>query len=350
MATDTASTSVARTVALTRVRRNRVFAVSLVVIAIILPLIPPFNGQDYQRYLVAAALMAAMATAFDFTAGYIDIVNFGFAAFVGVGAYTAGLMAVDFGISPWIGLFVGAAVSGFVGLLTGMLVLRLRGIYAAVITWFVGLALMGLARNMTQITRGSLGLNVPLLLDSSDNLPYYYIILGMLFVTLGVLMFVIRSRLGLAFRAIGQNLQAARASGINPTRFLVVNFTLSCAFAGWLGGFYAHYYGILTPDIMLTSHTVEILAVAYIGGRGTLWGPAIVAFPLTIGVELMRTQLSALPGLHLVLYGLLLIVVMIYRPGGVAGAIRGVGHWLDRRQEARLDREARLEETAEPTV
>ena len=128
--------------------------------------------------------MAAMAVAFDFTAGYINIVNFGFAAFVGVGAYTSGLLAANFGISPWIGGFVGAAVAGFVGLLTGMLTLRLRGIYAAVMTWFVGLALMGLARNMTEITRGSLGLNVPLLLDTSDNLPYYYVILGMLFVTL----------------------------------------------------------------------------------------------------------------------------------------------------------------------
>ena len=242
--------------------------------------------------------MAAMAVAFDFTAGYINIVNFGFAAFVGVGAYTSGLLAVDFGISPWIGMFVGGVPSpGSSACSPGMLTLRLRGIYAAVMTWFVGLALMGLARNMTEITRGSLGLNVPLLLDT----------LGQPALLLrhprdaarhprASCMVVIRSRLGLAFRAIGQNLQAARASGINPTRFLVVNFTLSCAFAGWLGGFYAHYYGILTPDIMLTSHTVEVLAVAYIGGRGSLWGPAIVAFPLTIGVELLRTQLSALPG------------------------------------------------------
>jgi branched-chain amino acid transport system permease protein len=296
-------------------------------------LIPPFNGQDYQRWLIGAAFMAALAVAFDFTAGYINIVNFGFAAFVGVGAYTSGLLAANLGISPWIGIFVGAAMSGFVGLLTGMLTLRLRGIYAAVMTWFVGLALMGLARNMTEITRGSLGLNVPLMLDTSDNLPYYYIILGMLFVTLAVLTAVTRSDLGLAFRAIGMNLQAARASGINPTRFLVINFTLSCAFAGWLGGFYAHYYGILTPDIMLTSHTVEVLAVAYIGGRGTLWGPAVIAFPLTIGVELLRTQFSNLPGLHLVLYGVVLILVMIYQPGGFAGVARSALAWLVRRRE-----------------
>jgi branched-chain amino acid transport system permease protein len=176
-------------------------------------------------------------------------------------------------------------------------------------------------RNLPEITRGSLGLNVPLLLDTSSNLPYYYIILGILFFTLVVLMAVIRSRIGLAFRAIGQNLAAAKASGINPTRFLVLNFTLSCAFAGLLGGFYAHYYGILTPDLLATSHTVEILAVAYIGGRGTLWGPAVIAFPLMMITGLLQAQLASMPGLELVLYGLLLITVMVFRPAGFAGLV-----------------------------
>jgi branched-chain amino acid transport system permease protein len=310
----------------------RVASIGLLLFAVVLPFIPPFNAQDYQRYLVGAALMGAMAVAFDFTAGYIAIVNFGFAAFVGVGAYTSGLLAVHFGIPVPLCMVIGGLASGFVGLLTGMLTLRLRGIYAAVMTWFVGLALMGLARNLTDITRGSLGLNVPLLLDTNDNLPYYYVILGLLLITILVLTAVIRSDLGLAFRAIGQNLQAARASGINPTRFLVINFTLSCLFAGILGGFYAHYYGILTPEIMLTSHTVEILAVAYIGGRGSLWGPAIIAFPLTIAVEIMRTNLSSLPGLHLVLYGMLLVAVMILWPGGFAGAVRSGNEWLVRRR------------------
>jgi branched-chain amino acid transport system permease protein len=315
-------------------RRRIVFAAVLVIVAIVLPWIPPFTGQDYQRYLVGAALIAALAVAFDFTGGYIDIVNFGFAAFMGLGGYASALMVVNFGISPWIGMLVGAFAAGLVGLATGMLTLRLRGIYAAVMAWFVGLALMGLARNLTDITRGPLGLNVPLLLDTSDNLPYYYVMLALLVVTVVVLMAVIQSRFGLAFRAIGQNLQAARASGINPTRFLVINFTLSCAFGGAFGGFYAHYYGILTPNIMDTAHTIEILAVAYIGGRGSLWGPAIVGFPLYIGVELTKAQLSQYPGLHLILYGLLLVLVMILKPTGVAGVFRDIGDRLDRRSSS----------------
>lgn len=315
-----------------REHRRRVALLAALVVALVLPFIPPFTGEDYRRWLIVAAFMAAQAVAFDFTAGYINIVNFGFAAFVGLGAYTSAILAVDFGISPWIGMVVGAMVSGLVGLLTGALTLRLRGIYAAVMAWFVGLALMGLTRNLPDITRGSLGLAVPYLLDTSENLPYYYVILGMLVVTFAVLAWVIRSRFGLAFRAIGQNLAAARASGINPTRYLVINFVLSCAFAGWLGGFYAHFYGILTPDIMLTSHTVEVLAIAYIGGRGSLWGAAVVAFPLSIGVEYVKVQFSTLPGVHLVLYGLLLIIVMVYQPGGVAGMVRSVDEWWQRRR------------------
>jgi branched-chain amino acid transport system permease protein len=314
-----------------RRRRRRVALLALLGVALVLPFIPPFTGEDYRRWLVGAAFMAAQAVAFDFTAGYINIVNFGFAAFVGLGGYTSGLLAVDLGIPPIIGMLVGGMVSGFVGLLTGALTLRLRGIYAAVMAWFVGLALMGLVRNLPALTRGSLGLAVPSLMETSTgNLPYYYLILAMLAVTFAVLAWVIRSRFGLAFRAIGQNLASARASGINPTRYLVMNFVLSCAFAGWLGGFYAHYYGILTPDVMLTSHTVEILAIAYIGGRGSLWGAAVVAFPLSIGVEYLKVQFSTLPGVHLVLYGLLLIVVMIYRPGGVAGLVESLDAWWRR--------------------
>ena len=321
MATVMHKTTASRDEAKAFARRRMIFAAVLVIVAVALPWIPPFTGQDYQRLLVTGALMAAYAVAFDFTAGYIDIVNFGFAAFVGLGGYTSGLLAVDLGISPWIGMVCGAIVAGAVGLATGMLTLRLRGIYAAVMAWFVGLALMGLVRNLPDVTRGSLGLSTPLLLNSSDNLPYYYISLAILFLTLLVLMAVIRSRIGLAFRAIGQNLASAKASGINPTRFLVINFTLSCAFAGLLGGFYAHYYGILTPDLLATSHTVEILAVAYIGGRGSLWGPAVIAFPLMVITGLLQAQLASLPGLELVLYGLLLILVMIFRPAGFAGLV-----------------------------
>jgi branched-chain amino acid transport system permease protein len=213
---------------------------------------------------------------------------------------------------------LGALAAGLLGLLLGILTLRLRGIFAALMSWFVGLALMGLARNLVDLTRGPLGLNTPTFLETASNRPYYYIILVMMFITYIILRMITNSNAGLAFRAIGQNIDAAKASGINPTYYRVLNFTIQCAFAGWLGGFYAHYYGILTPAVMLTSRTVEVLAIAYIGGRGSIWGGALTAYPFIFLNEWLRSNLSDLPGLNLVIYGLLLILIMIFYPGGVA--------------------------------
>ncbi len=288
------------------------------IILLVLPLIPPFN-QDYLiRWMVVGLLMAAQAVAFDFTGGYINIVNFGFAAFVGLGSYTSAILAVNFGLSPWIGMFVGVIPAAFVGFLTGVLTLRLRGIYAAVMVWFISLALMGLATKLVFLTEGPLGLNCPTLLKSSSNLPYFYIIFIMFMLTYIVLKWVVRSHMGLAFKAIGQNMEAARTSGINPTRYRIINFTLSCAFAGWLGGFYAHYYGILMPEVMHTSKTIEVLVIVYIGGRASLWGGAFAAIPFVFSMEMVRSVFSQYPGVNLVFYGLFLILIMIYYPGGIA--------------------------------
>lgn len=310
----------------------------LLIVLLVLPFVSPFNQEHILRWLIFGAFLAAQAVAFDLTVGYINVVNFGFAAILGLGAYTSAILAneapfliVQPGISPWIGIWAGAIVAGVLGLLLGMLTLRLRGLYAAIMAWFVGLALLGIVRNWTDLTRGPLGLNPPTLLDTAANLPYFYIIMAMLLIIYIVCRLVTNSHYGLAFRAIGQNIDAARASGINPTKYRVFNFTLSAFFAGWLGGFYAHFFGSLTPQtLMHTSKTVEVLAIAYIGGRGSLWGGIAVAFPFVFFIEYLRSNFSELPGLHLVIYGLLMILVMIYYPGGFAafynwlvGKIRG---------------------------
>jgi branched-chain amino acid transport system permease protein len=291
---------------------------ALVILLVVIPFVPPFNQEHLLRWLIGATLIAAQAIAFDFTTGYISVVNFAFAAFLGTGAYTSALLAINYGISPWITIFAGALVSGVLGLFTGVLTLRLRGIYVALMSWFLGLSLMGLARNLVDLTRGPMGLNTPTFLETANNRPYFYIVLMMMMITYFVLRYITKSHIGLAFKAIGQNIDAARASGVNPTYYRVLNFTISCAFAGWLGGFYAHYYGILTPQIMLTAKTVEVLAIAYVGGRGSIWGGAFIAFPFIFLFESLRSRLSDLPGLHLIIYGLLLILVMIFYPGGFA--------------------------------
>ena len=298
-------------------------ALPLLALLIALPFLPPFSHrEDLIRWLIAAMLIAAQAMCFDLSSGFINVANFGFASFVGLGAYTSALLVVRLGMSPWVAMFFGMIPAGLVGFLTGLLTLRHRGLFAAMVAWFVGIALMGLARNLVDLTRGSLGLTVPFLFESTSNRPYYFVILAMTVAIFVALTWLTRSHIGLAFRTIGQNMEAARASGINPTRYRVLNFTISCALAGWLGGFYAHYYGILTPDVMGTPRSIQVLAAVYIGGRGSLWGGAAAAFPLIFLMNWLRSTLSNLPGLDLILYGLLLILVMIHYPGGIAQAAR----------------------------
>ena len=156
-------------------------AVAGLVILVLLPLIPPFNQEYMIRWLVAAALIAAGSIAFDFTAGFINIVNFGFYAILGLGGYTSAILAANLGVSPWIGIWCGALAAAILGFLTGLLTLRLRGIFAAVMAWFVGLALMGLCTKLVWLTRGPLGLRVPRLFETNSNIPYYYLILVMMF-------------------------------------------------------------------------------------------------------------------------------------------------------------------------
>jgi branched-chain amino acid transport system permease protein len=281
----------------------------------------PFVGNEFiLRLMVSSLMFGGLAMGFDFTAGFINIVNFGYAALWGLGGYTSALLTLRCTLSPWLGFLFGGLAAAVVGFVVGALTLRLRGIFAAVMAWFVGLVLMALATQLVDLTRGQLGLNVPLLFDTARALPYFYVVLIMTVVTFCVFRLITRSHVGLAFRAIGQDIAAAQASGINPTRYKVLNFTVSSGIAGVFGAFYAHFVGILTPDVMHTKHTVEVLAMAYVGGRGSIWGGLAAAFLLIPVFEYLRYLME----LRHIIYGMLLVLVMVFYPGGVSAAVRQI--------------------------
>ena len=283
---------------------------------LILAVVPVFVKEVYiLRLLAISLLLGSQAMAFDFTGGFINAVNFGFAGFVGLGAYTSGLLAANFGISPWIGLLCALVVSGFVGFLTGMLTLPLRGIYVSLMSWFVGMGLMALASAMVKVTRGARGLIMAPMMENETIQAHFYILLGLTLLTYLLFRCIIRSNAGLAFLAIGQNFDAARASGVNPTRYKLMNFTLSCAWAGLLGAYYGHFVGIITPDIMDTGHTMEVMALSYIGGSGSLLGGLIAAFLFVPAFDYLKRLME----LRLLIYGMSLILIMIFYPSGLAG-------------------------------
>ena len=278
-----------------------------------------FIKNDYiLRLLTISLLQGSQAVALDFTTGFIGVVNFGFAGFAGLGAYTSALLATRLGISPFIGLLAGGVAAGLLGLATGLLTLRLRGLFAAFMTWFLSLTLMSLITVNVGLTRGAKGLIVPPLFEGTNTRGYFYIALIAAVIGYIVMARVANSHIGLAFRAIGQNLDVARASGIDPTKYKVLNFSLSCTFAGVLGAILGHYVGILTPSVLSSDSTLVILTLSYVGGRGSLWGGLLAAFLFVPAFQ----GLQHLMAWRLVIYGLVLILSMLFLPDGLADIYR----------------------------
>ncbi len=283
---------------------------------------PIFIKDEYLRHLMVVSLLfGAQGMVSDFTVGYINISNFGFAAFFGLGAYTAGILVGNYDVNPYLGMVAGMLMAGLLGLFTGALTMRLRGLYVAIMAWFMALALQALALAMVDLTRGSRGLFVPSLFESGSIIPYFYVLFILVVIIFVVIKLVIASRVGLAFKAIGYDVDFARASGVNPTYYKMVAFVLSCGFAGLLGSFYAYFVGILTPDVMGTQHTVEVIALNVIGGRASLWGPLLAGFVIIPPFEYMKSLMEV----RLIIYGSLLVLTMIFFPPGLAGIVWRIG-------------------------
>jgi branched-chain amino acid transport system permease protein len=186
--------------------------------------------------------------------------------------------------------------------------------------------MLSVTSNWVTMTRGATGLTIPLLFKSADNFPYL-VTMGVLAIVSYVLLSVlVRTKAGLAFQAIGQDQEAAAISGINSNYYKILNFTISCGFAGLIGWFFAHYVGVLTPQVLHTRATVEIMVISYIGGRGSLWGGLAAALIIIPTMEQLKSiqALSDIMELRLVLYGLLMILVMIYYPGGLSELFKTV--------------------------
>lgn len=295
--------------------------------------VSPYLIQDEYilRLMVISLMLGTLAMGFDLSAGYIKVANWGYAALMGLGAYTSALLLMKLGISPWIGTIAGGVAAGLLGLLIGILTLRMDGMFAAILAWFIGLILMALTTSLTGLTRGAMGLNVDLYFNTAWSKPYFYVIFTICVLTFIVLRWVTKSNLGLAFNALGQDVEAARTSGVDPMKYKVINFTISCVIAGLVGGFYAHFIGILTPDVMHTKHTVEILVIAYLGGRGSIWGPLLAAFLLVPTFEYLNFLLE----FKYVLYGILLISVMIFYPGGISGFLNYLSDLMTQKRKSK---------------
>ncbi len=294
----------------------------------LLVLVPPLSDNPYVTTIFISALMFGLFGAiYDLMIGFCGLINFGYAGFIAAGAYGSALASFHFGISPWFGLLIGGAVAAVMGFLTGIITLRLRGLYLGLTTWFVAEALRFTISNTPEYTRGVLGLAVEPFPDlfgisfaRGNLLTYYYLLLVLGAVIMIVMQLLVSSRIGLAFKAIREDELAAQSLALDTTRYKLLNFTVASFLTGVVGAYYAHYLGILspTPEEFGVPRTVEILTIAYVGGRGSLWGALFAGF-LLIGFQEYFRELEAW---RLVMFGALLIVIMLFAPKGLAGLRR----------------------------
>jgi branched-chain amino acid transport system permease protein len=291
----------------------------------VVPLIYP--DAYFLHVMIVAMFMGTLASSWNLMLGYAGIFSFGHQAFFGLGAYVSALLAMHVGLSPWLGLVVAGATAAVVSLVIAVPVLRLKAApYVAIATLGFAEICRITAMNLVDITRGELGLwGIPELFHGAGRIPYYYTILVILALVLFAMDWIAKSPLGLALRSVRESEDAAETLGVDVARTKILAFGISSFMAGVVGAFYAHYLLILTPSSVLSvTVMVEIVTITLLGGLGTLIGPVLAAFGITLGLEYMRW----LGDYRLLLYGAGLVLMIIFMPEGLLPRLR---HWLRRR-------------------
>lgn len=303
-----------------------------VAIAVALPLI---DGSPYVLSIAVLTLLYAyLALSWNILGGIAGQLSLGHAAYFGIGAYTSTWLFVHLGVSPWIGMWLGAVIAAVAAVIIGGACFRLRGAYFALATIAATMVLMIIVDH-TDALGGPRGMEVTLMRDA----PLYFQHTGKHFYYLVILVFtaaafavnwgILRSRFGYYLAAIRNDQEAARALGVRTTRYKLVAAIISAALTALGGTFYAQFVLFINADkVFGVNLSIVIAVIAIIGGRGTLWGPVLGALVLLPAEEVARALSGGMVGVDMMLYGLLLMVVIRAEPRGLVAIL---GRWLQRR-------------------
>jgi branched-chain amino acid transport system permease protein len=288
------------------------------------------TDKFYLHLLIMMLFYAATSTAWNIVGGFAGQLSLGHAAFFGIGAYTSTLLFINRGMSPWIGMLIGAALATVVAGAIGYPSFRLRGPFFTLVTIAFAEVLRILTLYFHDLTRGSIGISVPFRPAAGNfifrQLPaYVYVALGFLVITVLVSLWIENSRLGYYLAALREDEDAAQALGIDTARYKLVAVLVSAFLTSLAGTFYAQYIFYIEPfQTFSLDFSVLLAMMAIIGGLGTVWGPVAGAFLVTPLQEVLQAKLGgSMQGLHLVVYGTVLIVVVILLPQGIVGSVTG---------------------------
>jgi branched-chain amino acid transport system permease protein len=299
----------------------------VVVIAFGLPLV--LHSPTYLHIIILLYFYAYLTTSWNLVGGFAGVLPLGHAAFVGIGAYSSTVLSLQYGISPWLGMIVGGVLATLVGVIIGLPTFKMRGAYFALATIAFAEGLRVMVENIDYL--GPFNLNGPRGLEISPlnvglanfmfttKEPYYYIVLVMLVGVLALTYLISRSKLGYYLQAGGEEPEAAMSLGVNVARCKLIAMAMSSFLTALAGTFYAQFTLYIHPKSVISLDlSFEIAFIALIGGRGSIAGPILGALLLRPVSDLSRIYFGAtLPGLHLIIFGIVLILVMIYQPRGL---------------------------------
>ena len=292
----------------------------VLLILLLLIIIPAFMNNYYVDVLTIAGIYTLLALGLNIVVGLAGLLDLGYIAFYAVGAYSYGILNTEFGISFWPALLIGALLSALFGIMLGVITLRLRGDYLAIVTLGFLMIVHLILNNWDGLTHGPngiLGIEPPSIggFTFSTPLHFYFLIL----VLAGLAVFVIHrinnSRIGRAWIAMREDEIAASAMGINVTYMKILAFALGASWAGIAGVFFAGRYAFISPESFTFFETVIVLSMVVLGGMGSITGVIIGAVLLIILPEIFR----GFNDYRMLAFGGAMTLMMIFRPQGLIG-------------------------------
>lgn len=306
--------------------KNSVVLIAGVLVAAVLTLL---DVNFYYHMAVLIAIFAGVAVSLDVLSGFTGQVSIAHAAFMAVGAYTSAILTVDYGYPIWAGVALGGVLAMLVGIVLGFPAFRTEGHYFVLVTIAIAILAIVVLNVWTSVTGGPNGiLGIPStemvsaagvdIIDFGTRQGYFYLTMAYLLGTITIANNILDSRIGRTYIAVRDNEPLAKSHGINTKYAKLSALGVSCFFAGIGGGLYAHYLNFINPEMFDFFIGFEILVMLIIGGLGSLVGGVIGAIVIVVTPELLRGY----PDVSLLIFGLILLFVVLFFPGGIWGFVR----------------------------
>lgn len=321
-------------------KNNKKILISVLslVIGIVLVILPLFMGDYIIHIMNQIGIIIILVSSLNLIVGYTGQLSFAHVGLFAVGAYTSAILTTAHGLSFWMALPLGALAAAVIGFLIGLPSLRFQTHFFAIVTLAFAEIIRLTIYNGGSLTGGPNGIySIPfpnniLGLDFTQRGNFYYIIWVAAAVTVLSIYLITRSRVGREMIAIRENETFAKFIGIDTWKVKIISFTFSAFFAGFAGGLYAHYNSFISPFSFEVSESVTYLLMVIIGGMGTILGPILGAIFLLILPELLRS----INDYRMIIYGAMLILTIMFLPGGFVGLYRNVkSRLLERKQTSK---------------